>query len=157
MTKEDLHFKHQEEAHAAFNTFKKNLNINDKIIKILVKEGFSSLEELAYVPFRELLEIENLTKEEASLVRESAKSKLLLIELDKKNQIEKKTTSDDLLGINGMNLVLASQLAEKNIFTLEELANQGIDDLTDIKSLNSEQAGLLIMTARNICWFGSKV
>ncbi|ANZ22583.1 transcription elongation factor NusA [Buchnera aphidicola (Diuraphis noxia)] len=157
MTTENLHCKHQEEAHAAFNIFQKYLKIDDNIIKILVKEGFSSLEELAYIPFDELLEIEGLTKKEVRLVRESAKNALVAIELKKKNLIEEKKTSEDLLRIDGMSLELASQLAEKNIFTLEELANQGIDDLTDIKNLNSEKAGLLIMTARNICWFGSKV
>ncbi|QCO70934.1 transcription termination factor NusA [Buchnera aphidicola] len=156
MTTEDLHSKHQEEAHAAFNIFKENLNINENIINILVKEGFSSLEELAYIPFNELLEIKNLTEDQAKLVRERAKNRLLLIELSKKTSIVKeRKTADDLLKINGMNTALALQLAEKNIFTLEELADQGIDDLTDIKNLNAEQAGLLIMTARNICWFGS--
>ncbi|ACL30180.1 transcription termination factor NusA [Buchnera aphidicola] len=158
MTTEDLHSKHKEEAHTAFNFFKKNLNINENIIKILVKEGFSSLEELAYIPFNELLEVKNLTEDQAKKVREGAKSKLLLMESDKNKMIiQERKTEKELLKINGMNAVLALQLAEKNIFTIEELADQGIDDLTDIKNLNSEQAGLLIMTARNICWFSSKV
>ncbi|QIQ41963.1 MAG: transcription termination/antitermination protein NusA [Buchnera aphidicola (Microlophium carnosum)] len=158
MTTEDLHSKHQEEAHAAFNIFKENLNVNEKIINILVKEGFSSLEELAYIPFNELLEINHLTEDEIKLVRTGAQSRLLLMESNKSNSIVKKNkTTKDLLQMKGMNTALAFQLAEKNIFTLEELADQGIDDLIDIKNLNSEEAGLLIMTARNICWFGSKV
>ncbi|QCI25013.1 transcription termination/antitermination protein NusA [Buchnera aphidicola (Rhopalosiphum padi)] len=157
MTTEDLRSKHKEEAYAAFNTFKKNLNVSEKIIKILVKEGFSSLEELAYIPFNELLEIDNLTEKEVQLVREGAKNGLLLLELDQKNKIKNKKIEKDLLNINGMNELLALKLAEKNIFTVEELADQGIDDLIDIENLNSEQAGLLIMAARNICWFGSKV
>ncbi|QCI25581.1 transcription termination/antitermination protein NusA [Buchnera aphidicola (Sitobion avenae)] len=158
MTTEDLNSKHQEEAHAAFNTFKKYLNVNENIIKILVKEGFSSLEELAYIPFNELLEIDDLTEEQAKLVRKGAKNSLLEIESDRTISIVKERKIEkDLLKINGMDAVLALQLAEKNIFTLEELADQGIDDLTDIENLNSEKAGLLIMAARNICWFGSKV
>lgn len=156
MTTEDLHSKHKEEAHIAFSMFKKNLNVSDKIIKILVKEGFSSLEELAYIPFNELLSINNLTKKEIKLVREGAKKGLLLIEEDQKNQIKNKKIEKDLLNINGMSELLALKLAEKNIFTVEELANQGIDDLIDIQNLSSDQAGLLIMAARNICWFGSK-
>ncbi|QIE02080.1 transcription termination factor NusA [Buchnera aphidicola] len=158
MTKEDLHSKHQEEAHAAFSILKNHLNINENIIKILVKEGFSSLEELVYIPFDELLKIKSLTKSEVILVRETAKNQLLSIELAHKNIFKEKKIEENLLKIDGMNSVLANQLAQKNIFTLEELADQGIDDLSDIKNLNSEQAGLLIMTARNICWFGgSKV
>lgn len=157
MTTEDLHTKHEEEAYKAFNVLKKNLKINEKVIKILVQEGFSSLEELAYIPFNELLEIKNLTEEEIKLVREVAKNKLLAIEEDKKNKIVDKKISENLLNINGMNEVLALKLARKNIFTLEELADQGIDDLTDIDNLTSEQAGSLIMTARNICWFGNKI
>ncbi|QCI24437.1 transcription termination/antitermination protein NusA [Buchnera aphidicola (Muscaphis stroyani)] len=157
MTTEDLKLKHQKEACAAFDIFKKNLKVNENIINILVKEGFSSLEELAYIPFNELLSIKSLTQKEAVLVREGAKLGLIKME-SKKNEItiEKKIT-EKLLSINGMNLKLALQLAKKNIFTLEELADQGIDDLTDIENLNSEQAGLLIMTARNICWFGTEI
>ncbi|AAM67919.1 transcription termination factor NusA [Buchnera aphidicola] len=157
MTTEDLRSKHKEEAYAAFNIFKKNLNVSEKVIKTLVKEGFSSLEELAYIPLNELLEINNLTEREVQLVREGAKNGLLLLELDQKNQIKNKKIEQALLNVNGMNELLALKLAEKNIFTVEELANQGIDDLIDIENLNSEQAGLLIMAARNICWFSSKV
>jgi N utilization substance protein A len=157
MTTEDLHLKHKEEAAAAFNIFKNSLNLNDNVINVLVEAGFSSLEELAYVPFHELLSIKHLTQEEAILIRQKAKNTVVSIELENQNTAKKLKTDQDLLNINGMNAVLASQLAEKNIFTLEELANQGIDDLTDIKNLNAEEAGLLIMTARNICWFGNKV
>jgi len=157
MTTEDLKSKHKEEACAAFNIFKKYLNISDKIIKILVKEGFSSLEELAYIPFNELLSIKNLTEKEAQLVREGAKNGLLDFERDQKDQIKNKKIEKKLLNINGMSEILALKLAEKNIFTIEELANQGIDDLIDIENLNSKQAGLLIMEARNICWFSRKV
>ena len=112
---------------------------------------------MAYVPIDELLSINLLTQEEVKLVRECAKNGLHLIELDRKKMINKKQIEKKLLDIQGMNEVLALKLAEKNIFTLEDLADQGIDDLSDIKNLNSEQAGLLIMTARNICWFDSKV
>ncbi|AWH90417.1 transcription termination/antitermination protein NusA [Buchnera aphidicola (Melanaphis sacchari)] len=156
MTTEDLRSKHKEEACAAFNIFKKNLNVSEKIIKILVKEGFSSLEELAYVPFHELSSINHLTKEEAMSVREGARNGLRFLEIDEKNKKNNKKIENNLLNIDGMNDFLVSKLAEKNIFTLEELADQGIDDLIDIENLNSEKAGLLIMAARNICWFSNK-
>ncbi|WP_422667293.1 transcription termination factor NusA [Buchnera aphidicola] len=157
MTTEELHKKHEQEAHIAFNLFKKHLNIDEKIINILVKEGFSSLEELAYIPFNELSSIKNLTKEELKLVRDQAKYGLNVIESEKRNALFLKKSEASLLNIEGMNSILASKLSEKNIFTLEELADQGIDDLVDIEDLDSKTAGMLIMAARNICWFGGKV
>lgn len=156
MTTEDMKDKYKKEAYMAFNTFKKYLNINDNIINVLVKAGFSSLEELVYIPFNELLEIEHLSVKDAELVRKTAKNALVLKELNEKNDINDKKIEKRLLNINGMNEELASKLAKKNIFTLEKLAEQGIDDLVDIENLSSKQAGLLIMTARNICWFEKK-
>ncbi|CAL4323447.1 transcription termination factor NusA [Buchnera aphidicola] len=157
MTTEDLHTKHEQEAHVAFHLFKKYLNVDEKIINILVKEGFSSLEELVYIPFNELLTIKDLTKKELKLVRERARCGLTVIERENKNKVCKKKPAENLLNINGMNTSLALQLSEKNIFTLEELADQGIDDLIDIEGLDSKKAGMIIMAARNICWFGGKV
>lgn len=157
MTTEDLHSKHQEETYETFKMFKNNLNLNEDIIKILVKEGFSSLEELAYLPFDELLKIKNLTKEQIRSIRENAEKKMLSIEYKNNSTVKERKMEKNLFYIDSMNEMLACQLAKKNIFTLEELADQGIDDLSDIENLNSEQAGLLIMTARNICWFDNKV
>ncbi|MDE5285778.1 MAG: helix-hairpin-helix domain-containing protein, partial [Buchnera aphidicola] len=88
--------------------------------------------------------------------RKNAQHGLNIIDADKKNKIKQKT-EDNLLNIKGMNKILADKLAKKNIFTLEDLADQGIDDLTDIEILDAKKAGLLIMAARNICWFGDKV
>ncbi|CAL4324078.1 Transcription termination/antitermination protein NusA [Buchnera aphidicola (Protaphis terricola)] len=157
MTTEDLRLKHKEEVSTAFNIFKKYLNIDEKIIKILIKEGFYSLEELVYIPIDELLSINHLNEKEIKLVRENAKKGLHLSKLDQNKIIQNKKIDEKLLNIEGMNEVLALQLAEKNIFTLEELADQGIDDLLDIKNLNSEKAGSLIMAARNICWFNREI
>ncbi|MBZ2279119.1 transcription termination factor NusA, partial [Buchnera aphidicola] len=156
MTVEDLHAKHKEEENTAFNLFKRYLHVDQKTINILVREGFSSLEELAYIPFNELLSTTKLTENMIHIIRKNAQYSLNIIDLDKKNKIKQKT-EDSLLNITGMNKILADKLAKKNIFTLEDLADQGIDDLTDIEILDSKKAGLLIMAARNICWFGDKV
>jgi len=76
--------------------------------------------------------------------------------IDKSTTFSTKHTTKELLKLPGMNKALALQLADRNIYSLEELADQGIDDLSDIETLDSNEAGALIMAARNICWFSNK-
>ncbi|XBC41092.1 MAG: transcription termination factor NusA [Buchnera aphidicola (Nurudea yanoniella)] len=156
MTIDDLKLKHQKEADKILNIFKKYLKIDEKILKILIKEGFSSVEELAYVPFKELLNINAVDEELALLIRKKSKKSLILIEEENKKKLEQKKPQPELLNLKGMNQIIALKLAKKNIFNLEELADQGVDDLIDIEELNVKTAGALIMEARNICWFGDK-
>ncbi|AAO27062.1 N utilization substance protein A [Buchnera aphidicola str. Bp (Baizongia pistaciae)] len=156
MTVDDLKLKHQEEKDKILNIFTKYLKIDQKISNILIDEGFSSIEELVYIPFNELLNINSITQELAYSIRESAKKALCAIELENKKVINERKLHKDLLNLKGMNQKLAFKLAKKNIFSLEDLAEQGIDDLIDIENLNSNTAGMLIMAARNICWFGNK-
>ena len=119
-----------------------------------MEEGFSTLEELAYVPVSELLEIDGLEEETVEVLRERAKAALTTLELAQKESQSGTTPADDLLNLEGMDRTLAFTLASRGICTLEDLAEQGIDDLTDIEGLTDEKAGELIMAARNICWFG---
>lgn len=119
-----------------------------------MEEGFSTLEELAYVPVSELLEIDGLEEETVEVLRERAKAALTTLELAQKESQSGTTPADDLLNLEGMDRTLAFTTASRGICTLEDLAEQGIDDLTDIEGLNDEKAGELIMAARNICWFG---
>ncbi|XBC42128.1 MAG: transcription termination factor NusA [Buchnera aphidicola (Meitanaphis elongallis)] len=156
MTIEDLKIKHQKEADKIFNIFKKYLKIDECFLKILVKEGFSSIEELVYVPFEELLNISNIDENIALLIRKKAKEALILIEQENERKFQEKQPKQELLNLNGMTQLIALKLAKKNIYNLEELADQSIDDLVDIKELNVNTAGVLIMAARNICWFGEK-
>ncbi|OBU09968.1 transcription termination factor NusA [Morganella psychrotolerans] len=154
MTADELNAKHQAEAHASIETFVKHLDIDEDFATILVEEGFSTLEELVYVPVSELLEIDGLDEETVDALRERAKAVLTTLELAQKESQSGAIPADDLLNLEGMDRTLAFSLASRGICTLEDLAEQGIDDLTDIEELSDEKAGVLIMAARNICWFG---
>ncbi|MEC5342801.1 transcription termination factor NusA [Brenneria populi] len=156
MTVEDLQAKHQAEAHAAIDVFTKHLDIDEEFATVLVEEGFSSLEELAYVPIKELLAIEGLDEETVEVLRERAKAALTTLALADEESRGDGQPADDLLSLPGLSRELAFKLAARGICTLEDLAEQGVDDLTDIEELNDEKAGELIMAARNICWFGDE-
>lgn len=154
MTADDLQAKHQAEAHAAIDTFTKYLDIDEDFATILVEEGFSSLEELAYVPMKELLEIDGLDEDTVEALRDRAKAALTTLALAQEESLGDQKPADDLLNLAGLERSMAFKLAARGVCTLEDLAEQGIDDLADIEGLSDEQAGELIMAARNICWFG---
>ena len=149
MTTEELSEKHQAEDNKVLNLF-----IDEEFAQLLIDEGFSTLEELAYVPVRELTAIDGL--EDEDLVEElqtRAKNAITAKALAEEEALKQAKIEDRLLNLDGMNRHIAFKLAEKHITTLEELAEQGVDDLTDIEELSAEQAADLIMAARNICWF----
>jgi N utilization substance protein A len=156
MTVEDLQAKHQAEAHAAIDTFTKYLDIDEDFATVLVEEGFSSLEELAYVPMKELLEIDGLDEDTVEALRERAKNALTTLALAQEESLGDNKPADDLLNLEGLDRAMAFKLAALGVCTLEDLADQGIDDLADIEGLTDEKAGELIMAARNICWFGDE-
>lgn len=154
MTVDDLQAKHQAEAHAAIDVFTKHLDIDEDFATVLVEEGFSSLEELAYVPINELLEIDGLDEDTVEALRDRAKNALTTLALAKEESLGDTKPADDLLGLEGLEREMTFKLAAKGVCTLEDLAEQGVDDLSDIDGLSDERAGELIMAARNICWFG---
>ncbi|WMQ74440.1 MAG: Transcription termination/antitermination protein NusA [Sodalis sp.] len=154
MTVEDLQAKHQAEAYAAIDIFTRNLDIDEEFAEVLVEEGFSSLEELAYVPINELLEIQGLDKETVKALRERAKSVLTTLALAQEENRGAGVPAEDMLGLPELERDMAFKLAARGVCTLEDLAEQSVDDLSDIEGLSSEKAGELIMAARNICWFG---
>ncbi len=154
MTADDLQAKHQAEAHVAIDTFTKYLDIDEDFATVLVEEGFSSLEELAYVPMKELLEIDGLDEDTVEALRDRAKAALTTLALAQEESLGDQKPADDLLNLAGLERSMAFKLAARGVCTLEDLAEQGIDDLADIEGLSDEQAGELIMAARNICWFG---
>lgn len=154
MTTDELNQKHQAEDNKVLKLFMNALEIDEEFAHILVEEGFSTLEELAYVPVSELTAIDGL--EDEDLVEElqtRAKNVLTAQALAEEEALKQAKIEDRLLDLDGMNRHIALKLAEKQITTLEELAEQGVDDLEDIEDLTSEQAADLIMAARNICWF----
>ncbi|QCI23360.1 transcription termination factor NusA [Buchnera aphidicola] len=157
MTVDDLKLKYQKEADKILNMFKKYLKIDEELLETLIKEGFSSIEELVYVPFHELANENTINEKQALLIREEAKKALLIITKENEQQLNVRKPKIELLNLKGMNQFIALKLAKKNIYSLEELADQGVDDLIDIEELNITTAGDLIMAARNICWFGEKI
>ncbi|WP_315708464.1 transcription termination factor NusA [Brenneria uluponensis] len=154
MTIEDLQEKHQAEAHAAIDIFTKYLDIDENFATLLVEEGFSSLEELAYVPIKELQEIDDLDEEIVESLRERAKAALTTLALAREESRGDVQPADDLLSLPGLSREMAFKLAACGVCTLEDLAEQGVDDLADVEGLDEKRAGELIMAARNICWFG---
>ncbi len=156
MTVDDLQAKHQAEAHAAIDTFTKYLDIDEDFATVLVEEGFSTLEELAYVPMKELLEVDGLDEDTVEALRDRAKNALTTLALAQEESLGDNKPQEDLLNLEGMDRTLAFKLASRGVSSLEELAEQGVDDLSDIEGLTNEKAGELIMAARNICWFGGE-
>lgn len=154
MTVDDLEAKHQAEAHVAIETFTKHLDIDKSFAKILVEEGFSTLEELAYVPIKELLQIDGLDEDIVEVWRERAKAALTTLALAQKENIGDQKPAEDLLNLSGLERSMACKLASCGVCTLEDLAGQDTYDLADIEGLSKERAGELIMAAREICWFG---
>ncbi|GAB6261539.1 transcription termination factor NusA [Photobacterium sp. CCB-ST2H9] len=156
MTVEDLQNKHQAEAQASIELFVKYLDIDEDFAVVLVEEGFTSLEEVAYVPVQELMSIEDLDEDTVNELRNRAKEALTTIALAQEESFDGVEPAEDLLNLDGMERELAFKLAAKGISTLEDLADQGTDDLLDIEGLDETRAGELIMAARNICWFSDE-
>jgi N utilization substance protein A len=156
MTTEELSAKHEEENAEVLTVFMEGLDIDEDFAAVLVDEGFTSLEEVAYVPVSELLEIEGLDEDVVEELRERAKAALTPQALANEESLEKSEPTEELLNLEGMDRHVAFVLASKGITDLEELAEQGIDDISDIEELSEEDAGKLIMAARNIVWFNEE-
>jgi N utilization substance protein A len=156
MTEEDLAEKHQAENSKVIGLFMNGLDIDEDFAGMLVDEGFSSLEEIAYVPVAELLDIDGLDEDIVEELRSRAKATLTTQALANEESLENAEPTEELLNLEGVDRHLAYVLASKGITDLEELAEQGIDDLADIEELTEEKAGELIMAARNIKWFGDE-
>ena len=121
---------------------------------MLIDEGFTSLEAIAYVPVDALTAIDGL--EDEDLVEElqaRAKNAITKKALEEEAALKQAQIDEKLLNLDGMERHIAFRLAEKGITNLEELAEQGTDELADIEELSEEKAGELIMAARQICWF----
>lgn len=156
MTVEEMERKSSEESDKLVNLFTENLDIDDDFATLLINEGFSSLEEVAYVPVAEFLEIDGLDEETVEELRNRAKDALTTKALRDEESLENAEPAEDLLALEGLERHTAFVFASKGIVTLEDLAEQGIDDLVEISELSEEQAGELIMAARNICWFSEE-
>ncbi|WNC69973.1 transcription termination factor NusA [Thalassotalea nanhaiensis] len=156
MTVEDMKAKHEAENDKVLNLFTEKLDLDEDFATMLVDEGFTSLEEIAYVPVSELLEIDGLDEDIVEELRERAKAAITTAALASEESLEDAEPAADLLALEGMEKHLAFVLASRGVITLEDLAEQGVDEIADIEELDEAKAGELIMAARNICWFNEE-
>ncbi|KPK57346.1 MAG: transcription termination factor NusA [Gammaproteobacteria bacterium] len=152
MTAEDAEEKSEQESKELGESFMKQLDVDEEIALILVQEGFSSIEEIAYVPESELVEIEEFDEEIVTELRNRARDVLITQAIVTEEKIDEAEPAEDLLSLEGMTKELAFILASKGIVTREDLAEQSVDDLEDVEGLEPEKAGELIMAAR-AHWF----
>jgi N utilization substance protein A len=132
--------------------FMKQLDVDEDVATVLVHEGFSSIEEIAYVPTAELLAIEEFDEEIVDELRNRARDVLLTQAIASEEKIDESEPAEDLLQLDGMDTELAYELAARGVRTREDLAEQSLDDLEDVPGLEPERAGKLIMAAR-AHWF----
>ncbi|ABL99167.1 transcription termination factor NusA [Shewanella amazonensis] len=156
MTVADMNAKHQAESAKVVALFMASLDVDEDFAQVLADEGFTSLEEVAYVPVAELLAIDGFDEDIVEALRERAKAAISTRALASEEALDGAEPSEELLNLEGMDRHLAFVLASRGVVTLEDLAEQGIDDLIEIEELTEEKAGALIMAARNICWFGEE-
>ena len=130
--------------------FMEKLDVDEEVADILIEEGFSSLEEVAYVPLVEMLEIEAFDEDTVNELRNRARNVLLTEAIVTEEQIEK--VSDDLLNLDGMEKSLAATLAQQGIRTRDDLADLAVDELVEMAGIDEERAKALISVAR-AHWF----
>ncbi|MEE4203390.1 MAG: transcription termination factor NusA [Halieaceae bacterium] len=143
------------EAGQIMETFMEALDVDEDVAAVLVEEGFTSLEEVAYVPLEEMMEIEGFDEEIAEELRARAKDALLTMAIASEEQLGANEPAEDLLTMDGMDRHLAFVLASRGVVTMEDLAEQSVDDLIDIEDMTEERAAELIMTAR-APWFAEE-
>ena len=151
MTTDEMEAKQQDEAGGIVENFMDKLDVEEDVAAILVEEGFTSVEEVAYVPLEELMAIDGFDEEIAEELRARAKDALLTSALVSEEELAAAAPAEDLLAMEGMDQTLACMLAANGIITMEDLAEQAVDELLDL-GVDAERAAELIMTAR-APWF----
>ena len=152
MTEADIQAKQQAETGDILQRFIDELEVDEELAQVLVEEGFTSLEEIAYVPMEEMLSIDGFDEDIVSELRARAKDRLLTKAIATEEKLADAHPAEDLLSLEGMTSELAVELAVRGVVTREDLAEQSIDDLLDIDGIDAERAGKLIMAAR-AHWF----
>jgi transcription termination/antitermination protein NusA len=154
MSLEDAQAKQEQEAGTTIKRFMEALDVEEDVAFVLVEEGFTTLEEIAYVPLEEMVAIEGFDQDIAEELRSRAKDALLTQAIASEERLDAVEPADDLLNMEGMDRHLAFQLASHGIVTMEDLAEQAVEDLLEIEGLDAKRAGQLILTAR-APWFES--
>jgi len=155
MTVEQAAEKSEGEARSLVENFMKQLDVDEEVAVILVQEGFSSIDEVAYVPLSEMLDIEEFDQNIVEELRGRAKEVLLTQAIAKEEVLSNVEPEADLLQMKGMDKELAYVLASRDIKTMDDLAEQSIDELMEIDDMDEKRAGELIMTAREP-WFADE-
>jgi N utilization substance protein A len=152
MTSQEAQEKNESEAMEIVERFMEKLDIDEDMAVLLVQEGFSNIEEIAYVEVNELLSVEDFDEDMVDELRQRARDALLTQLITNEEKLENSKPEDKLLKLDGMNDKLAYVLASKDIITRDDLADLATDELMEITDLSEEQAGSLIMEARRF-WF----
>ncbi len=151
MSVEDAESKQEEESISYIEKLMNALGVDQDVAEVLVEEGFTSVEEVAYVPIEELAGVEGFDDEIANELRSRAKDALLTQALASEESVDG-VTAEDLISMDGMDSALAGELAKLGVFTMEDLAEQATDELMEIEGMEEQRAAALIMTAR-APWF----
>ncbi len=146
MSMDEAQEKQAEEAGAIRALFMEKLDVGEDVADVLVEEGFSTLEEVAYVPLNEMLEIEAFDEDTVNELRARARDALLTAAIAREESVE--TVNPDLMSIEGMDADTAALLQSKGVKTTEDLADLAVDELVELTEMDEERAKQLIMTAR---------
>ncbi len=153
MTQETANERRSTEQQTIQQLFIEKLDVDEEVAQILIAEGFSNLEEVAYVPLNEMLEIESFDEDTVNELRRRARDALVTAAIKSEETME--TGAEDLLGMEGMDPDTAHMLATKGVQTMEDLADLAIDELTEMTGMDADRAKALIMTAR-APWFAAE-
>jgi len=153
MTEQTANERRTTEQDSIQQLFMKHLDVDEEVAQILITEGFSNLEEVAYVPLNEMLEIEAFDEDTVNELRRRARDAIVTEAIKSEETLE--TGADDLLAMEGMDSATAHTLAVKGVRTMEDLADLAIDELTEMTDMDAERAKALIMTAR-APWFAAE-
>ncbi|HEY7773477.1 MAG TPA: transcription termination factor NusA [Marinagarivorans sp.] len=152
MSVEQWNEKQQSETGSVIETFMEALDVEEEVAEVLVEEGFTTLEEVAYVPLEEFLAIDGFDEDVAEELRSRAKDALLTKALAAEEELDKTEPADDLLNMEGVDRALAFTLAKRGVICMEDLAEQSVDELMAVDGMDEERAAALIMKAREP-WF----
>jgi N utilization substance protein A len=153
MTVEESQEKQEKETASIRELFMEKLDVDAEVADILVQEGFSTLEEVAYVPLAEMLEIEAFDESTVNELRDRARNVLLTEAIVNEEELEK--VADDMLELEGMDKPLAASLAKSGICTRDDLADLAVDELVELTGIDAERAKALITVAR-AHWFADE-
>jgi N utilization substance protein A len=153
MTVEESAQKQQQESATTRQLFMEKLDVDEEVADILIEEGFATLEEIAYVPLAEMLEIDAFDEATVNELRDRARNVLLTEAIVDEEQLEK--VADDLLALEGMDKPLAAKLAKGGVCTRDDLADLAVDELVELSGIDEERAKALITTAR-AHWFAEE-